>query len=558
MKKIQSLTSLLLVGLGLHLLNASAPAQTADAAAQTNATDNTRSQLEDNATATNKPPVTPEEAFRLRLGLASENTNGTDTSNADSGIDNREGHYHRNPMVRIGHDAELKADEEAEAVVVVGGSASVHGKVYDSVVVIGGDAEIDGPVAQNVVTILGTARLTKNARIGGDLVVVGGKVEREAGAVVKGDIVDTGEVFPRLEWLRSWFKHCFLLMRPLAPQVGWVWMVNGLVFLFYVLTALLFPKPVQVCMDDLTRRPITTLLLGILSHLLVPLIFSILAFTVVGLIAVPFAMAALLLGAVVGKVALLQWVGSRIVGGFAGSGAQRPILALFIGAIVISFLYMIPLLGLLTFAVLGTWGFGAAVSATFGGMRRELPQKPTPVPSPDPSSPPSDPIMAVSATPSNPTEPISPQPTPGPARPNPSLSAPPPALPEILAYPRATFWERMAAAFLDLVLVSILSVVVHGPPLAFLVALAYFAGLWAWRGTTIGGIVLGLKVVRTDGQPVSFLVALVRGLAAAFSFVVLFLGFLWIAWDREKQGWHDRIAGTVVIRMPRGTPLIVL
>jgi hypothetical protein len=61
------------------------------------------------------------------------------------------------------------------------------------------------------------------------------------------------------------------------------------------------------------------------------------------------------------------------------------------------------------------------------------------------------------------------------------------------------------------------------------------------------GVVLKLKVVRLDGQPITFPVALVRGLAAAFSVVVMFLGFLWIAWDKEKQGWHDKLAGTVVI-----------
>ena len=45
---------------------------------------------------------------------------------------------------------------------------------------------------------------------------------------------------------------------------------------------------------------------------------------------------------------------------------------------------------------------------------------------------------------------------------------------------------------------------------------------------------------------------------AALSAVVFFLGFLWIAWDDEKQGWHDRIAGTAVVRLPRGTPLVCL
>jgi len=122
--------------------------------------------------------------------------------------------------------------------------------------------------------------------------------------------------------------------------------------------------------------------------------------------------------------------------------------------------------------------------------------------------------------------------------------------------PRAGFWERMAAAFLDVVLVSILGALVGGPPLGLLVALAYFTGMWAWKGTTIGGIVLKLKVVRLDGRPVTFSVALVRGLSAAFSVVVLFLGFLWIAWDRDKQGWHDKIAGTTVVRLPHTQSLV--
>ena len=65
--------------------------------------------------------------------------------------------------------------------------------------------------------------------------------------------------------------------------------------------------------------------------------------------------------------------------------------------------------------------------------------------------------------------------------------APPASLPpEALSLPRAGFWERMGAAFLDVILVSILGGMVGGPPWFFLVALAYFAGMWAWKGTTIG------------------------------------------------------------------------
>jgi len=132
------------------------------------------------------------------------------------------------------------------------------------------------------------------------------------------------------------------------------------------------------------------------------------------------------------------------------------------------------------------------------------------------------------------------------------------SLPDAWAFPKASFWERIGAAFLDVVLVCILGGVVGHAPVGFLVALAYFSGMWAWKATTIGGIVLGLKVARMDGQPLTFTVALVRALAAAFSFVVLFLGFVWIIWDKDRQGWPDKIAGTVVVKLPRGTPLICL
>lgn len=125
----------------------------------------------------------------------------------------------------------------------------------------------------------------------------------------------------------------------------------------------------------------------------------------------------------------------------------------------------------------------------------------------------------------------------------------------------------MGAIFLDVVVVSVLMVMIHAlPPLrslrplpfGFFVALAYFAGMWAWKGTTIGGTVLGLKVVRLDDKPVTISVALVRGLASALSFIVMFLGFFWMIWDSEKQTWHDKIAGTVVVRSPRVMPLVCL
>jgi len=80
--------------------------------------------------------------------------------------------------------------------------------------------------------------------------------------------------------------------------------------------------------------------------------------------------------------------------------------------------------------------------------------------------------------------------------------------------------------------------------------------MWTWKGTTIGGIVMGIKVVRTDGRDVDFAVALVRSIASVFSALVFGLGFFWAGWSRDKQSWHDKIAGTIIVRVPREMALI--
>jgi uncharacterized RDD family membrane protein YckC len=518
------------------------------------------------------------------------------------------------PIVMFGQNVELKAGDEADVIVVIGGSAKVHGKVRQDVVTIGGSSEVDGEVGQNVVAIAGSVHLKPGAKIGqntvavmgavtadskvkigGDAVSVGGKLDLANGSKVQGQKVNVGLPFPFLnggDWLGKWLQYCLLEFRPLAPQVGFVWIIAGVFFLFYLFVAAVFPRPVQACVDVLNQRPATTVLMGILTKILVPVVFLILIVTVVGLVVVPFLAAALFLGAVMGKIAILEWLGLH-VGRRLGSAFQKPLVAFLIGTIFLTLLYMVPILGMLTYTIFGVWGLGCAATAAFSRMRREMPEKPTAAP-PASGSPPIMAAMAAAAPATTASAPgIPPAIVPGGlttgATESPGISAPdnpPPVMPQaqtgagappavlpvispVLSCPRAGFWERMGAAFLDMVAVGFITGFAHrplgfmlsfldGPPVFFIVALAYFAGLWAWKGTTIGGIVLKLQVVRHDGGPLTFLVALVRGLAAALSVAVFFLGFFWIGWDREKQGWHDKIAGTVVVRVPRSTPLVCI
>jgi uncharacterized RDD family membrane protein YckC len=129
----------------------------------------------------------------------------------------------------------------------------------------------------------------------------------------------------------------------------------------------------------------------------------------------------------------------------------------------------------------------------------------------------------------------------------------------------AGFWPRAAAAVLDALVVIVILVPLmvlgfglrrvsldlgaHSWDLLALAAIAAaVVGFWRYYGATPGKSALALKIVDArHGGPPSSLQLLVRFFAYLLSALPLYLGFFWIAVDRRKQGWHDKIARTVVI-----------
>ena len=79
---------------------------------------------------------------------------------------------------------------------------------------------------------------------------------------------------------------------------------------------------------------------------------------------------------------------------------------------------------------------------------------------------------------------------------------------------------------------------------------ALIVGFWVWKSTTPGKMVVSAKIVdaKTLGDP-STGQLIVRYVGYFISTFVFFLGFLWVAFDKRKQGWHDKIAGTLVIKV---------
>ena len=166
---------------------------------------------------------------------------------------------------------------------------------------------------------------------------------------------------------------------------------------------------------------------------------------------------------------------------------------------------------------------------------------------------------------------------PPPPPPPPGYSAPPPPpqmpggyQPAPMAYsaPAASyggFWIRTVAYIIDAIIIGIVGAVLSAPlavnysdmnspsvrasnGIELVLSAVYFILLWTYMGASLGQRIFGMRVVdATTGQPIGLGKAALRWLGLILSFAVCLIGVIWVAFDGRKQGWMDKIAGTVVL-----------
>ena len=89
-----------------------------------------------------------------------------------------------------------------------------------------------------------------------------------------------------------------------------------------------------------------------------------------------------------------------------------------------------------------------------------------------------------------------------------------------------------------------------GEGLGLVISLGYYTYFHGKTGQTPGDAVMSIRVVdfrAGTGEPIGYGRALGRALMSIVSGVVLLLGYLWMIWDSEKQTWHDKVVGSVVV-----------
>ena len=138
------------------------------------------------------------------------------------------------------------------------------------------------------------------------------------------------------------------------------------------------------------------------------------------------------------------------------------------------------------------------------------------------------------------------------------------------------FWPRVGASIIDAIIIMVVTV----PPLLMIYGWEYLTDIeqpmiagpadfiiswvfpavavilfWRYRQATPGKMAVSARVVdATTGEAVSTGQAIGRYLAYFVSIIPLFLGIIWVAFDPKKQGWHDKLAGTVVVRSQHRGP----
>jgi uncharacterized RDD family membrane protein YckC len=81
------------------------------------------------------------------------------------------------------------------------------------------------------------------------------------------------------------------------------------------------------------------------------------------------------------------------------------------------------------------------------------------------------------------------------------------------------------------------------------ITIGYFTYFHGSTGQTIGKMACKIKVVQENGDPLNYPKSFLRWIGYVLSSIALYIGFFWIAFDKNKQGWHDKIANTFVIKL---------
>jgi uncharacterized RDD family membrane protein YckC len=121
-------------------------------------------------------------------------------------------------------------------------------------------------------------------------------------------------------------------------------------------------------------------------------------------------------------------------------------------------------------------------------------------------------------------------------------------------YELAGIGQRLIALIIDNLILAAVGAVLFGAArssggaVTLLVGLVYYWYFWTRQdGQTLGNRIMSIRVIKTDGGPISDTDAILRYLGYYINSFVFMIGWLWALFDSDRQGWHDKLANTYVV-----------
>lgn len=268
----------------------------------------------------------------------------------------------------IQKDVTVAAGEVQDNVIAIGGNIIVEGRVIESVVAIGGTIVVSGEVGEAVVGIGSCVTLKSSAVIKGDVVSIGGSLNKEPGCIIRGDTIYflPSEIGGRL-FKRGLFKGIFAL--PLFPIFFIIKLIGAFLMLLVTLViAGLFPRQIVRASGEVRKSfwPIFgTGVLGIIIFAGAVIFSALLCFILIG---IPILIALIWAGIAIklfGRVVLFFFFGESLLKAF-GAKNTSAIGASLAGLVLVSLIDFIPFIGFLFSLVLNIVGWGVVVRTKFG------------------------------------------------------------------------------------------------------------------------------------------------------------------------------------------------
>ena len=273
-------------------------------------------------------------------------------------------------------DILVEKGEIQDNVVSWGGEIQIEGEVTDSVINFGGSIVIEGEVGQTVVGFGSEIILKSTARIEGDVLCLGGTLQKDPGATIEGDTIYFSTSDEVAKFLREGFVGVFgfsliplLLIFKLITLVIW--------FILAIILVAIFPKQVSFASNQIRTSFWPIFGTGILSIIIFTGLIIFAVFLCFILIGIPILLALIAVGVVIkifGRVVVFYFLGDWIFKAFGGKQASS-LLAVLLGLLLFGLIGFIPIIGSLFSFVLSIIGWGVVIRTKFGSLENWFKRK---------------------------------------------------------------------------------------------------------------------------------------------------------------------------------------